>query len=114
MNIEQILSYVRQKGVVLIADGDQIKYKAPSGIMMPDLTEKIRQHKQAILGILTESGEFKPGDCDRCQASGYWDLMGPGKWCFHAAYYLGKSGHPELCETAKYRCPLTKAGAYSE
>ena len=107
MNVEQILSYVRQKGVVLIPDGDQIQYKAPSGIMTPDLTEAIRKHKQAILGVLTQGRDtkdalyqnekLKPGDCDRCPASGYWDYKGPGKWCFHRAYFLGKPGQPVHC-----------------
>ena len=57
MNVEQILSYVRQKGVVLIADGDRIKYKAPSGIMTPELAETIKTHRQEILDILTQDRE---------------------------------------------------------
>jgi hypothetical protein len=119
MNVEQILAYVRQKGVVLIPDGDQIKYKAPSGIMTPDLAETIRSHKQAILSILTQSRKtkealdqsdnLKPGYCDQCPAAGYWDFMGTGKWCFHRAYFLGKSGHPIECDTAKHNCPLNRA-----
>ncbi len=121
MNAAQILSYVRQKGVVLIPNGDRIKYKAPSGIMTPELAETIRTHRQAILGILIQDCGNKskpsyahpsnnrnilPGNCDSCPASGYWDFMGPGKWCFHRAYFLGKAGHPEPCHTARHGCPL--------
>ena len=119
MNVEQILSYIRQRGVVLIPDGDRIKYKAPFGIMTPDLAETIRSHKQAILGALTKSGEtkkalhqndeLKPGDCDNCPAAGFWDYFGPGKWCFHRAYFLGKPGNPLMCDTARQSCPLTKS-----
>lgn len=118
MNLEQILSYVRQKGIVLIPDGDRINYKAPSGIMTPDLVETIRTHKHAILGALSQgdkardefhrSHEVKPGDCDHCPAAGYWDSKGPGKWCFHYAIFLGKAGKPMPCETAKYDCSLTR------
>jgi len=123
MNAAQILSYVRQKKVVLIADGDRIKYKAPSGIMTPELAETIRTHRQEILGILTQDRESesspsyaKPrdnqnillGDCDLCPAAGYWDYMGPGKWCFHTAYFLGKSGKPVHCDKAQHDCPLKK------
>ena len=121
MNVEQILSYVRQKGVVLIPDGNRIKYKAPSGIMTPELAETIRTHRQAILGILNQDCDSRsnssyarpvdnrnisPGNCDSCPAAGYWDSMGPGKWCFHRAYFLGKAGHPRSCDTAKHDCPL--------
>jgi hypothetical protein len=118
MNAEEILSYVRQKGVVLIPDGDRIKYKAPSGVMTPKLIETIRTHKQAILGALSQSGEVRealhrsneltPGDCDQCPAAGFWDFMGPGLWCFHYAYFLGKPGKPKLCKTAQHNCPLTQ------
>ena len=50
---------------------------------------------------------FKFADCDICPAPGFWDYKGPGKWCFHRAYFLGKSGHPIACDTAKHDCPLT-------
>jgi hypothetical protein len=123
MNAEQILSYVHQKRVVLIPDGDRIKFKAPSGIMTPELAETIRTHRQEILGILNQDreGEFTPSyarpcdnrnilpcTCDSCPAAGYWDYVGPGKWCFHTAYFLGRAGKPTLCETAQHDCPLEK------
>ena len=125
MNVEQILSYVRQKGVVLIPNGDRINYKAPLGIMTPELAETIRNHKKAILGVLTQdrksesapstaqSGDnrnISPGNCESCPASGFWDWKGPGMWCFHYAIFLGKSGHPIACHTAKHNCPLQKKG----
>ena len=123
MNAEQIMSYVRQKKVVLIPDGDRIKYKAPPGIMTPGLAETIREHRQEILGILTQDREsdstpscvkpcdnrdILPGNCDSCPAAGYWDDIGPGKWCFHTAYFLGKSGKPIHCNSAQHDCPLKK------
>jgi hypothetical protein len=123
MNAAQILSYVRQKGVVLIPYGDRIKYKAPFGIMTPELAETIRTNRQAILSILSQDREnqstpsyphasdnqdFLPGDCNQCPAAGYWDFRGSGKWCFHRAYFLGKAGHPKACDTAKHDCPLKR------
>lgn len=79
MNVEHILSYVCQKGVVLIPDGNRIRYKAPTGIMTPYLVEAIRKNKRAILGALAQRGgakeilhkntESKPGDCDQCPAA---------------------------------------------
>ena len=118
MTAEQVLAYVNQKGIILTAHGDRIKYKAPSGIMTSELIEIIKKHKQAILSILTpnhetidalgQSDNLKPGDCDHCPAAGYWDFMGSGKWCFHHAYFLGKARHPEACNTAKNDCPLKR------
>ena len=123
MNAEKILSYVRQKRVVLIPDGDRIKYKAPSGIMTPELAETIRTHRQEILDLLIQDrkSEFTPscagsrdnqnilpGNCDSCPAAGFWDYIGPGKFCFHTAYFLGKSGKPIHCNSAQQNCPLRK------
>ena len=123
MNAEQILSYVCQKGVVLIPYGDRIKYKAPFGIMTPELAERIRTHRQEILGILNQDCENEsipsyakprdnrnilPGNCDSCPAAGYWDRIGPGKWCFHTAYFLGRAGRPTPCKPAQHDCPLKK------
>jgi len=45
--------------------------------------------------------------CDKCPAAGFWDYNGPGKWCFHTAFYLGKSGKPTPCKTAQHDCPLS-------
>jgi hypothetical protein len=56
-----------------------------------------------------KSDKLKPGDCDQCPAAGYWSWYGPGLWCFHRAYFLGKSGHPKACDTAKHDCPLKMA-----
>ena len=122
MSVEKILSYVRQKGVILIADGDRINYRAPFGIMTPEIVEGIKTHRNEIVGILKKESErvslsaltgprdtlnILPGNCDTCPAAGYWDYIGPGKWCFHRAYFLGKPGDPVHCDTAKSKCPLT-------
>ena len=124
MSAAQILSYVRQKKVVLIPDGDRIKYKAPSGIMTPELAETIRKHSQEILSILNQGCEYEstpscakprdernilPGNCDSCPAAGEWDYIGPGKFCFHTAIFLGKPGKPIHCNSAQHDCPRKKA-----
>ena len=123
MTAEQVLSYVNQKGIILTADGDQINYKAPTGVMTPDITDIIRKHKPGILGILNPDREgesipsyarasdnwnFLPGDCDSCPAGGFWEFKGPGMWCFYSAYFLGRSAKPVGCVTAKRDCPMEK------
>ena len=63
-----------------------------------------RKHKHEILTALTKGNAI--GNCDSCPAAGYWDHMGPGSWCFHRAYFMGKSGRPSPCVETKYACPL--------
>ena len=49
---------------------------------------------------------LEPVNCDSCPAGGHWDYPGPGMYCFHRAYFLGKSGKPVPCSIAKDDCPL--------
>ena len=49
----------------------------------------------------------KSADCDNCPAAGLSDSDGSGKWCFHTAFYLGKSGKAIPCKTAQHDCPLS-------
>jgi len=123
MTAEQVLSFVNQKGIILTADGDQINYKAPTGVMTPDVAEMIRKHKPGILGILnpvrksesippyartSDNQDFLPDDCDACPAGGFWEFKGPGMLCFYSAYFLGKSAKQVECVTAKRDCPRKK------
>ena len=63
-------------------------------------------NKKNNISFVRTSDKCDKADCDSCPAAGFSDYNGPGKWCFHTAYYLGKSGHPILCETARYDCQL--------
>lgn len=48
----------------------------------------------------------KEFNCESCPAGGEWDWKGPGLWCFHSAYFLGKSAKPVKCSNAINNCPL--------
>ena len=112
MTAEQILADAHHAGIVLEADGDKIRYQAPTGVMTPEWIERIRQHKPRLMDLLMATqhsngrADIVPGDCEACPAGGYWDWKGPGLWCFHYAYYLGKSGRPTLCAIQRNNCPL--------
>jgi len=109
MTADQILTAVTQKGITLEAHANQIVYKAPVGSMTQQLKSAIKAHKQDLLNLLKTNGEnLIQGNCEGCPAAGYWDYMGPGKWCFHTTYYLGKSGRPVPCDSAKRDCPLIR------
>lgn len=49
---------------------------------------------------------FLPGDCEKCPAAAEWPFKGPGLWCFHSAYFLGKTAKAVSCRLATSRCPL--------
>ena len=115
-----------EPGILLSPDGNQINYKAPTGSMTSELVEMIKAHKQEILSILNADRQKKfissspsantdqnilQDDCDSCPAAGYWSYIGPGKWCFYSAYFLGKPAQPIRCKTARRDCPLRKNGS---
>lgn len=50
----------------------------------------------------------KKDDCKDCPASALWPWYGVGRWCFHAAYFLGKATKPKLCRAARPQCPKVK------
>jgi hypothetical protein len=52
-------------------------------------------------------------DCESCPAAGHWDGylawgLYPTRYCFHAAYFLGKTAKPRKCEEARRDCPKNK------
>ncbi len=109
MTASQILSITKRKGIELKAKGDQLAYKAPRGALSEDLISLLRAHKTELLSLLAiEKGEVAPGDCESCPGGGFWDWKGAGMWCFHDAYFLGKSSRPTQCDITKRDCPLNK------
>ena len=84
MTTEQLIADVRQRGIILEADGSQIKCKAPAGAITPDLVEHIRKHKVEILEFLSVGR--KPERClgVLCNAVRYQDVEGHlCLWCSH-------------------------------
>ena len=106
MTAEQILADIREKGIALEIEGDQIKCKAPIGTMTAALVESIRQCKPEIIRLLSPATAVVPGHCETCPAGGFWDGNGPERWCFHSAYYLGKAANPINCTDTRRVCPL--------
>jgi len=52
------------------------------------------------------SSTFVAGNCDKCPAAAEWSFKGPGLWCFHSAYFLGKTAKAVSCRIASSKCPL--------
>ena len=107
MNAEQILAIVEEKGVILEAHNGKIHYRAPAGTLTQDLIKALKANKKDLLSLIYAKMVPTPGDCESCPAGGFWDYLGPDKFCFHTAYYLGKAGKPIPCEIAWRDCPLS-------
>ena len=69
-------------------------------------SSKNKKNNISFAHTSNKCNNLKPADCDRCPAAGFWDYKGPGKWCFHRAYFLGKTGQPIPIDIAKLECPL--------
>jgi len=54
MSAAVLLESLRSRGVILSADGDQIKYRAPRGTMTPDLRQALADRKGELLALLSE------------------------------------------------------------
>jgi hypothetical protein len=46
------------------------------------------------------------GQCEHCPACGLWEGHGAEPWCFHEAYFLGRSAKPVLAAECREKCPL--------
>ena len=107
MNALAIIANAGVQASVVPAGGLKLKGLSKLTIEQKNqLIDYARKHKPEILNALTKKHTL--ADCDNCPASGYWDWKGPGMWCFHYAIFLGKSGQPVSCDSAKHDCPLTK------
>jgi hypothetical protein len=60
MNALALLSDLAAKGVLIAADGERITLDAPKGVLTPDLTERLRAGKPAILRAL----RHRPACCE--------------------------------------------------
>ncbi len=57
MNPATLLSDLRRRGVELTAEGDRLHYRAPRGVLSPELLADLRSHKLELLAELTQCGD---------------------------------------------------------
>lgn len=60
--MEELLVKIRQKGISLWLEGDNIKYQAEKGVMTKELLSEIGQNKQAIMDFLKQASYLKHAD----------------------------------------------------
>lgn len=54
MSVTKLLDSLRERGVMLSANGDRLAWEAPAGTMTPDLLAVLKAHKEEILAVLGE------------------------------------------------------------
>lgn len=88
MTVEDVLTESRRLGIVLEAHGSTLRYRAPQGMLTPELKDALRHHKAEILAHLRYHqkypGDGPPGDAelreieDRVYADGFvllWSIV---------------------------------------
>jgi hypothetical protein len=58
MSARTLLEELRERGVELVADGEQLLYR-PRNIVTPELAAAIKEHKAEILRIVREDEEMR-------------------------------------------------------
>lgn len=69
MSGAEILQEARQRGIVLEAQGGELRYRAPKGSLTSDLRSALAEHKREIIAALVEGKRTRFGLCpgpDKC------------------------------------------------
>ncbi len=57
MSAFTLIADLRRRGVELTAEGDRLRYRAPRGVLSPELLADLRSHKLELLAELTQCGD---------------------------------------------------------
>ena len=69
MRAVDILRVAREQGVVLIPDGDQLRYSGRSEVLTPELLMELKRYKPALITLISTPPETHA--CSRCQRFAY-------------------------------------------
>jgi hypothetical protein len=83
MTVVEVLQELQTQDIRLTVDGARVVYDAPAGAMTPALLALLRQHKQAVMILLT------PLSCPYCHAVVPPDLNAPEVLCGPCGEVLG-------------------------
>lgn len=87
MNIETLLSTCEEQGILLWAEDEALRFKAPAGRLTPQLKQQLKDHKATILAYLNgqKSSGLRHDAEGRYQPFELTDLQ--------LAYLVGRSSH---------------------
>ncbi|MCH7533901.1 MAG: hypothetical protein IIB36_19360 [Gemmatimonadetes bacterium] len=79
MTAADLLRVVREQGVELTPDGDQLRYRGPREALTPDMLIELKRLKPDILALLSTPHETHP--CSRCQRFTFPEAGVVCYWC---------------------------------
>ena len=77
MSFDQLLTKLADRQITLTLEGGRLMYRAPTGVLTPDLREAISQHRQTIIARLTTLQNGKTNGTPTCIH------VFPGNWIDH-------------------------------
>jgi len=96
MTAAHVLAEMRRAGVVLIADGDKLRLRAPAAVLTPELRELARTHKTELLGVLSGpvGATAAPVHTAPCSVCGRFRFNAPTVcfWCRQQASFRDVGG----------------------
>jgi TubC N-terminal docking domain len=71
---QDLVAELSQRGVMVEASGDSLRYRAPQGVLTPTLRHELVEHKASILRLLTAPPADLLSDdaCDMCGSRECW------------------------------------------
>lgn len=86
MTTDELFHTLQELGVTLVTHDERLRVNAPAGVLTEALRHSIRQHKAALLVLLTSSAPPSPGHvgrqqgaCPQCGETWYWPTT-QGTW----------------------------------
>ena len=79
MTAADLLRVVREQGVELTPDGDQLRYRGPREALTPDMLIELKRHKSDLLTLLSTPRETHA--CSRCRRFAFPDAGVVCYWC---------------------------------
>jgi hypothetical protein len=61
VTVDEVLTVAQQVGIRLVADGDQLRYRAPKGVLTSELRQALVRHRSTLLCVLQELQEERLG-----------------------------------------------------
>lgn len=117
MNASALLERIREKKIILSAEGEHLHYRAPKGALTSELRREIRSHKNELLEILQDNPGNHDSEIQRRANLFRAHLSEPGPkpffilpgaiirentcaTCGHSSPSGGFSGRCQICEAA--------------
>lgn len=89
MNATQLLDHIRGEGLDIVLDGDRVRLTGPQTIATPELIERLRPHKAALLELLRRLPKFSDAE-ERELVDRYCESTRADRLAMHRA---GKAHH---------------------